>query len=100
MIASVNNPKLRKAVREYYTYLGDRKAKPVMMVDNLYSDYVLLLVRFIDSDGNEMSALMDIQEWADGHFDVTEMFTADRADEERLCKDFVESKEYKIEVVE
>ena len=86
---------LKKAVTEYYEWQGDKKAKPVRFVVNkMPGKYKMLLVRFTDEQGNKMSSLMEYQEWKDGHWDVTEIFVSERADEDRLVKGFEESEEY------
>lgn len=83
---------LVSSVREYYDWLGDRNAKPVRFVVNKYYDWnKMLLSRFTDSDGNKMSSLMEYQEWKDGHWDVTEVYVADREDEAELVRGFEES---------
>lgn len=80
---------LHKAVKEYYEWHGDRKAKPVGFITNKKSgDFKMLLVRFMDADGNEMSALMEYQEWKDGHWDVTEYDVVPRKCEHILVSDF------------
>ena len=97
---NIHDPNLKKALRDYYDYLGDGKAKAIKIIKNKHSEVSMLLVRFKDSDGDEMSALMDFQEWADGHIDVTEVFTAEREDEAEMVKGFEESEEYGCEVIE
>lgn len=97
---NIKSPSVKKTVREYYSYMGENHTKVIGIIKNKYSDYDMLLVRFSDSNGQEMSSLLDYQEWADGHIDVTEVFTAFRIDEESMVNDFEESKEYKMEVVE
>lgn len=89
---------LKKAVTEYYEYQGDTDAMPVRFVTNkMPGKYKMLLVRFTDQQGNEpveMSALMEYQEWKDGHWDVTEMDVRPRKCEECMVKDFEESEEF------
>lgn len=86
---------LRKAVKEYYEWHGDRKAKPVDFITNKKSgDFKMLLVRFTDADGNEMSALMEYQEWKDGHWDVTEDDVVPRKCEHILVSDFENDQNY------
>ena len=98
---------LKKAVREYYEYHGESKAVPVRFVENKHSanfreehtgrkigGYDLLLVRFTDEAGDKMSALMEYTDWKDGHWDVTEIFTACRDCENSMVSDFEESEDY------
>lgn len=89
---------LKKAVTEYYEYQGDTDAVPVRFVTNkMPGKYKMLLVRFTDRQGKEpveMSALMEYQEWKDGHWDVTEMDVRPRECEECMVKDFEESEEF------
>ena len=101
---------LRKAVTEYYEYQGDADAEPIRFVENKHSKeireavngegfcgYTMLLVRFTDKQGKEpveMSALMDYQEWNDGHWDVTEMDARPRKCEDCLIRQFEESEEF------
>lgn len=89
---------LKKAVTEYYEYQGDTDAVPVRFVTNkMPGKYKMLLVRFTDQQGKEpveISALMEYQEWKDGHWDVTEMDVRPRECEECMVKDFEESEEY------
>ena len=101
---------LRKAVTEYYEYQGDADAEPIRFVENKHSasfreeqtgrkigSYDLLLVRFTDKQGEEpmeMSALMEYQEWNDGHWDVTEMDARPRKCEDCMVRGFEESEEY------
>jgi len=88
------NQQLIKAVKEYYEWHRDKKAKPIEFVKNNHSDYSMLLVRFTDAQGDEQSSLMIAQEWADGHWDVSEIFTAYRDCENSMVRDFQESEEY------
>ena len=89
---------LKKAVREYYEYQGDADAVPVRFVTNkMPGKYKMLLVRFTDQQGKEpeeMSALMEYQEWNDGHWDVTEMDVIPRKCEDCLVRNFEESEDY------
>lgn len=95
MIEPKIDDQLKKAVTEYYEYQGDTKAEPVRFVVNkMPGQYKMLLVRFTDEQGHEMSALMEYQEWADGHWDVTEIDPRPRECEECMVKDFEESEEY------
>ena len=104
---SVGIPELEKAVREYYEYNGERNMHAVRFVENKpsaveatetdpkrISGYTLLLVRFIDSDGEKISALMEYTHWADGHWDVTEDRSCPRKCEERMVRAFETSEEY------
>lgn len=98
MIEPKIDDQLKKAVTEYYEYQGDTDAVPVRFVTNkMPGKYKMLLVRFTDQQEKEpveMSALMEYQEWNDGHWDVTEMDVRPRKCEECLVRDFEESEEY------
>lgn len=98
MIEPKIDDQLKKAVTEYYEYQGDTDAVPVRFVTNkMPGKYKMLLVRFTDQQGKEpveMSALMEYQEWKDGHWDVTEMDVRPRKCEDCMVKDFEESEEY------
>lgn len=87
---------LIKAVKEYYEWHKDIKAKPIRFVKNNHSDYTMLLVRFTDEQGEEMSSLMITEDWADGHWDVTEIVTAYRDCENSMVQNFQESEEYAV----
>lgn len=84
------NKQLTAAVNEYYNWNSDRKPKAVKYVYNKnYTEAIL--VRFIDGYGIEMSSIMLYQNWADGHYDVTELDFVERADEELMIKAYEES---------
>ena len=98
---------LKKAVKEYYEYQGDTKAKPIRFIENKHSKeiregvngkgfggYLMLLVRFVDEDGNKMSSLMDYTHWKDGHWDVTEQEYCFLCEEEIMVRVFEESEEF------
>ena len=98
---------LKKAVKEYYEYQGDTKAKPIRFVENKHSKeiregvngkgfggHLMLLVRFVDDNGYEMSSLMDYTNWKDGHWDVTEQEYCFRNEEETMIKTFEDSEEF------
>lgn len=100
-------PMLEKAVQEYYEYQGDKRYHTARWVENKHSrhtrtreygkktdGYKLLLVRIVDEDNEKMSALMETQYWADGHWDVTEVFFCPRECEQKMVKAFEESEEY------
>ena len=79
---------LRKAVTEYFKWQGDKKANPIKFVYNA-NGLKMLVVQFIDGkEQEEMSCLMMVQEWLDGHWDVTEFETCYRDDEEEMIKEF------------
>lgn len=92
--AELENDELRKAVTEYYEWQGDRRIHLFGVAVNRKSGYRMLLVHFTDSQGVKMSALMEYQGWAEGHWDVTEAEWTAREDEERMVREFVESQEY------
>jgi len=68
---------LRKAIREYYQWNGDKKIKPVKLVEN-ERGVRMALVRFTDADGNELSSLVSCWEWGNGKWDVSEMWVFKR----------------------
>lgn len=78
---------LRKAVREYYEWHGDKRSFAIRIFENK-SDDQMVLTRFIDSHGEKMSALMFFQGWADGHYDVSEYEACSRICEEILVENF------------
>lgn len=104
----INLPeKLIEAVKEYYEYTGDRRAGAVKWIENRHSrqtrtreygkkteGYRMLLVRVTNEDGEKESVLMETQNWADGHWTVTEAFFSPRECEEKLIRNFVESEEW------
>ena len=86
---------LKRAVTEYYEWNGDRNAKPIkFIVNKIPGKYKMLLVRFIDKDGNKLSSLMEYQRWADGHWDVTEIDAIGRELEKMMVDEFVNCEEY------
>ena len=104
---SVGIPELEKAVKEYYEYQGDRNMHAVRFIENRHSarlrekeygrktkGYEMLLARFIDENNVKYSSLMEYQRWADGHWDVTEIFFCPRECEKKMIRMFVESEEY------
>lgn len=94
MIYSIDD-QLKKAVKEYYDWHHNKNGRPVkFVVNNMHGQYHMLLVRFNDEDGTKMSGLMDFQHWADGHWDVTEVYAVGREDEEELVDGFENSEEY------
>ncbi len=81
---------LRRAVAEYYRWHGESHVSPVRFVQNR-DEYELLLVRFMTAGKVEMSSLMTCQEWADGHWDVSEVRNTCRKYEGDMIEDFSES---------
>ena len=83
---------LKKAVKEYYEWLGDRNARPIKFVTCKNGlKPTLLLARFIDEDGRWMSSLMTETHWADGHHDVTEIYYCCRKLESAMVEAFENS---------
>ena len=83
---------LKQAVKEYYDWLGDRNGKAVKHVtckNGIKS--TLLLARFIDCNGKKLSSLMVDSGWADGHYDVTEIYTFCRECEKEMVNRFINS---------
>ena len=86
---------LRKAVKEYYEWQGDKSGHAVKIVQNHNKGaYKMVLARLTDAEGDKLSSLMDYQPWADGHYDVTEIFVGKRECEDQIVQAFVESDEY------
>ena len=81
---------LRKAIHEYYKYSNDSRIKAIRFITSK-NGVQMVLVQFTSEAGREMSSLVSVMEWADGHYDVTEMFFAERKDEESMCKEFEET---------
>ena len=84
------NRELTKAVREYHDWHGDTKVKIVKYVYN--KNYLeAILVRFVDAYLEPKSSIMLFQNWADGHYTVTELDAADFEYEEDIVKGYEES---------
>ena len=69
-------PELRKAVKEYYKWNGDRHGSAVRIVscDGIFGGKMPhVLAHVTEENGEKISTLMEFQEWKDGHFDVTEI---------------------------
>lgn len=81
---------LRKAVREYYEWHGDKRSFAIHIFKNQSKDE-MVLARFVDEDGDKMSSLMFFQAWADGHYDVTEDDAVLREYEKELVEEFTGS---------
>ena len=79
---------LRKAIREYYQWNGDKKIKPVKLVEN-ERGVRMALVRLMDSDENELSSLMSCFEWGNGKWDVWEMWVFERECEDVAVEAFM-----------
>ena len=89
-----NDPMLRKAVTEYYEWHGSRRIHLYAIAVNKKSGYKMLHVHFIDSNEVRLSSLMEYQPWADGHYDVTEVYVCEREDEKEMVEGFENSEEY------
>ena len=91
-------PGLVKAVKEYHKWHGGKNIVPVRIVQNKHSKppYELVLARFTDGYGDEMSCLMEFQGWKDGHYDVEETDVVERKDEASLVEEFEESMEFEF----
>lgn len=88
------DPELKKAVLDYYEWQGDKRTRLFGFVRNKKSGYEMLLVQFMDKDDVKMSALMTYDKWKDGHYDVTEVFSCPREEENEMIADFENSQEY------
>ena len=78
---------LRKAVREYHEWHGDKRSFAIRIFRNKSGDE-LVLTRFVDDEGNQMSSLMFFNGWADGHYDVSEYGVVPRDYEETYVDAF------------
>ena len=81
---------LRKAVREYYEWHGDKRSFAIRIFENRSKDR-MVLARFVDSCGNKMSSLMFFTGWTDGHYDVSEDEVVIREHEDEFIKNFNDS---------
>lgn len=82
---------LKKAVREYYEWQGDKRSFAIQILKNRSNDR-MVLARFVDgSTGEKTSSLMYFSTWADGHYDVTEYDTIPRDFEDVLVEEFKDS---------
>ena len=82
--------KLVEAVKEYYKFQDGKNPVPVRFVEDK-KGYRMLLVRFTDPYGKQLSALMSYQNWKDGHYDVTEMEFICTEYENAMVMDFEQS---------
>ena len=78
---------LRKAVREYYEWHGDKRSFAIHIYTNRSKDQ-MVLARFVDEDGDKLSSLMFFDAWADGHYDVKESYAFPRECEKRMVDSF------------
>ena len=81
---------LRKAIREYYQWHGQKRAKPIRFIKN-QGDLEAIVVYVTDEYGDRICTLMQFQKWADGHYDVTEFDYADITNEALLVAEFEQS---------
>ena len=81
---------LRKAVREYHEWHGDKRSFAIRILENRSKDR-MVLARFVDEDGDKMSSLMFFTGWADGHYDVSEDEAVIREDEDEFVENFKDS---------
>ena len=94
MVYSIDD-QLKKAVKEYYDWHHNKDGRPVKFVlNNMHGEYHMLLVRFVDENKYKMSALMDFQHLADGHWDVTEVYAVYREQEKELVDSFENAEEF------
>lgn len=79
---------LKKAVKEYYEWHGDKRAFAIALVKTKDKNE-MLLAHFEDgSTGKKMSTLMWATGWADGHWDVKEEFLFPRECEAHVLQVF------------
>ena len=82
---------LRKALKEYYAYYGDRKPEPVRWIDTKkYGP--MLLVHFTDTqekDDRKMSGILHVVQYSDGRIDISEVDTDERCHEDEMIEDFL-----------
>lgn len=83
-------PELRQAVREYYNWHGEKYAKCMRIVRDK-NDLECIIVRFAGENETALSSLVHFMRWEDGHYDVTEMFSCNRNDEDDMVKRYQES---------
>ena len=82
------NPELRKAVREYYQWNGDKHGSAARIVSRpgRFGREYMVLAHVTSAEGDKLSTLMFFNSWADGHYDVTEDVPFPRECEERYLK--------------
>jgi hypothetical protein len=73
-------PALRKAVREYYEWHGDKhgSAERIVSRPGRFSRDYMVLAHVENDQGDKLSTMMDFTDWADGHYDVTEIYVFPR----------------------
>lgn len=77
--------RLVKEVEEYYSWHKNRNVHVKRFITNR-DGTEMLLVRFIDEQNEKLSSLMFVQNWTDGHSDVTEMYVCYRECEKAMIK--------------
>ena len=82
-------PALRKAVREYYEWHGDKhgSAQRIVSRPGRYGREYMVLAHIVTKDDDKLSTMMIYSDWADGHYDVTEIYVFPREDE----KDYLDA---------
>ena len=73
-------PALRKAVREYYQWHGDKHGSAVRIVSRpmRFGRDHMVLAHIETDQGDKLSTMMGFNGWADGHYDVTEIYVFPR----------------------
>lgn len=76
-------PALRKAVREYYEWHGDKhgSAERIVSRPGRFGREYMVLAHIVNDQGDKLSTLMIYSGWADGHYDVTEIYVFPQEDE-------------------
>lgn len=90
----LRDPALRRAVREHCEFHGDRGVRLMRIVKNRNSDFQMLLIRVTDENGMKYSSLVFFEQWADGHYEISEMEYARRDGEREMIEEFENSEEY------
>lgn len=78
------DPAIMTILRDYHAYHGDRNIRYAGEMHRP-QDAVLYLMRFEDAQGKKFSSLDMIGHGADGDY-ATEMWSAERADEQKIIR--------------
>ena len=86
---------LKTAVKEYYEWNGDKNGHAVKIIESQPGEFgvraQMALCRFTDGKGSKGSSLLTFSGWADGHYDVTEIYVVCREHEKELVEAFESS---------
>lgn len=77
-------PALRKAVREYYQWQGDKhgSAQRIVSRPGRFGREYMVLAHVVNDQGDKLSTMLIYTGWADGHYDVTEIYVFPREREQ------------------